>query len=1533
MSYKGKMSSKRGGKSANPFERMMQEQCNKPVAAKSAGIVGKWGATSFTSLRTSGEKASSVPKPKKFFKSRGENSENKESIATNDKLISDNSSRTSENDIKIKEKRREKVGSSSRERKLGGRAGWSPPPSRPPLERSPLHPSPPTSNPSTTPPRSRAPIRKTRSKEGSPPPPPPKELPPVKSEKISSFDSLFTSALPERKSRLKQKEVEVKREGRKRKQADEDDEEEMPRIKLKISFNKSPDKTEVYKVVKSKEEDLLSTCSQSSTGSVPTSESGSDRTDLSNGHHKHANSRAAPWSSPPPAAASSPLPPPRWSPEPPPPSPPQQPVARKYSRRNRGAAAAVNNVPEPSTVAKTKSPSPDPEIDFPKQRKPPKKVSPPVKEPSPPVEPEAMEQEQEEPEEFLPTRKPAAVKAALSESKQPSTYKRTIFKSRAKPADVVPATPAAIPDSPEFDDLDFPNRKPAAVKAATAVKQPATYKRTTPADVDSVTPTAIPGSPEFDDLDFPPSRKPAAVKAAKQPAAYKRTKAADVDSAAPVAMPGSPELDDLDFPPSRKPAAKQLATYKRAKAADLESATTPTAPLEFDDLDFPSRKPAAVKAATAVKQPATYKRTIFKSRAKPPPPPVVEETPDPVGATQLDPEPPRVPPVEDHFVNVSSARNPRDEVAKILKGGEKKEEKAEEEVVVGARRSRRTEASRSTNNKSSPTPSLQPVSDLKEEEEEQTEVLIRPSAKKKEPAAHIEKPKIESSSISEKINKKSAVIENKNDDEPISDKISDNQDEISELKVNELASIDTVTNSSQETLNPPSPQPFSLDFDDFPSRIRPEKKKTDFKPKIVPGKKTFFKSKSATTAAKGPGKALSLYKHNVGWSGDKHDQHTKGVQERRPVDSMDFEEDEEDEFGRVSESEPMTAAGDISFAPTKLTRVATYPTQETNMDDNGELVTQVKCPKSYKSYFTVIKNVKRGHEINDLGENQEFQDDVEYIIDGLNVRHAISLRCLTAISLASKCLKPNFRMHLRAHSVVTKFFAELQDAPENSSLALCTSTVLFVLSQDRLNMDMDRDSLKLMLNLLDTDSKIGSALEGTGMDKKELQKNKQKVIDICAEMQKKGHAGSLNLDLISADHLSMETLLSMTSKRAGEWFKEELRELGGLGHLSKTFSDCVNYLTIKPITSWSETLKDKLKKANRILRVLENVTNENEENCNFIIDYKIDTEEFLGILQKLFELLDTEVQLNPTTENSDKESVGVVIREALFSLMRVHVNLVHDYTRTPRGSLIIGQYSGMMQRALRCLFIIPFWFVPLSKRFECLVLSLALLINLVENCFENRQSIMDSMAAQKELGFCVKEEPRLAIEDLVQMYLDREELARLSEAKTDNILDNVEEEVQEIDPKEEERTDRGKDNLEETVAKLINKAGSHMESSIIAAYIGLVLGYLTVESEDFECRIREYLPTRDFVSMVAILERLNKFMEMTSNGSAICNKSIKGTKKIIKHLEKLDAPPEPEPEEESALDFTFETSRDDITLPDGPDFTQFGAGFDDFGKF
>lgn len=71
----------------------------------------------------------------------------------------------------------------------------------------------------------------------------------------------------------------------------------------------------------------------------------------------------------------------------------------------------------------------------------------------------------------------------------------------------------------------------------------------------------------------------------------------------------------------------------------------------------------------------------------------------------------------------------------------------------------------------------------------------------------------------------------------------------------------------------------------------------------------------------------------------------------------------------------------------------------------------------------------------------------------------------------------------------------------------------------------------------------------------------------------------------------METLLSLTSKRAGEWFKEELRELGGLEHIIKTITDCHKCIDSHDLllSGWNESLLDKLRKVNRCLRVLENV--------------------------------------------------------------------------------------------------------------------------------------------------------------------------------------------------------------------------------------------------------------------------------------------------------------------------------------------------------
>jgi len=60
-------------KNGTPFDRLLKKQCQKGVSAsKSAGVVGKWGSASFTSIRSASmlSSGSEVARPKKFFKSK-----------------------------------------------------------------------------------------------------------------------------------------------------------------------------------------------------------------------------------------------------------------------------------------------------------------------------------------------------------------------------------------------------------------------------------------------------------------------------------------------------------------------------------------------------------------------------------------------------------------------------------------------------------------------------------------------------------------------------------------------------------------------------------------------------------------------------------------------------------------------------------------------------------------------------------------------------------------------------------------------------------------------------------------------------------------------------------------------------------------------------------------------------------------------------------------------------------------------------------------------------------------------------------------------------------------------------------------------------------------------------------------------------------------------------------------------------------------------------------------------------------------------
>ncbi|XP_034243848.1 wings apart-like protein homolog 1 isoform X2 [Thrips palmi] len=650
---------------------------------------------------------------------------------------------------------------------------------------------------------------------------------------------------------------------------------------------------------------------------------------------------------------------------------------------------------------------------------------------------------------------------------------------------------------------------------------------------------------------------------------------------------------------------------------------------------------------------------------------------------------------------------------------------------------------------------------------------------------------------------------------------------------------------------------------------------------VVPRKKgSIFKSRAHGTDENK--KRLALYKHK--WSDN---------QEGAPGASQPGSNVEQAETNAsASLAKPSTSAYNVDdeFGPDELTRV----TEQKVEDESVEPVTTVKCAKNAKGYYTVVRNVKKAHQIQESGEFQEFNDDVEYILDALQEQNPIGTRCLSAITLASKCMVPAFRMHVRAHGTVAKFFKALHDAARDQSLGLCTATVMFALSQDRLNMDLDRDSLELMLNLLESDASHLNALEDCGLSSSQLLKNKLKVRELCAEIQSQGHAKHLNLDNITVGQLAMETLLSLTSRRAGEWFKEELRELGGLEHIVKTICQCCVQID-DYVVEWTDALLDRMRKIDRCLRVLENVTQENEENQVYLLKYQ--NASLVDVLVRLLRLCGNEVPLYPVFDPADKDSTGVVLREALFAVLKVLINLSHDFKALTYGSTLVGSKNGMLESSLHMLLHIPNYVVENSK-FDLIVLALTLMINLMEHNVDNRLRLLRTKAPAE-----VESNQKSAIEALIAMFYRQEEFARSEEAKTDAILDgkdtaedsekSKEAEKDKDKPKTVQANKTQDEQIEETVAKLLAKAGRHMEHTFVAAYIGLLLGYVIMNNQEHEEMVRRMLPEGDFKTMVAVLKKFFNFMSLTVTATG-SSRGLSATETVLKYMEKLDEPPREE---------------------------------------
>lgn len=586
--------------------------------------------------------------------------------------------------------------------------------------------------------------------------------------------------------------------------------------------------------------------------------------------------------------------------------------------------------------------------------------------------------------------------------------------------------------------------------------------------------------------------------------------------------------------------------------------------------------------------------------------------------------------------------------------------------------------------------------------------------------------------------------------------------------------------------------------------------------------------------------------------------------------------------------------------PPKVIKSVTIPTEPYQ-----DIVTALKCRKEHKELYTVVQHVKHFNDVVEFGENQEFTDDFEYLATGLKSGQPLNTRCLSIIGLATRCALPSFRMHLRARGKVAQVFKTINDAPQHSNLALCTASLMYILSRDRLNMDLDRASLELMIRLLELDQ---DKCTDNQLSSKEMNKVKEKIRKLCETV----HNKHLDLENITTGHLAMETLLSLTSKRAGDWFKEELRLLGGLDHIVDKVKECVENLSREDD---KENLVASLWGAERCLRVLESVTVHNQENQAYLIAYKdsqliVSSAKALHHCAEMIQRYSREVSMSssgtplPFCSNS---GVGKAVEDCMRAIIGVLLNLTHD---NEWGSTKTGEQEDFIITALNCVLKVP-QYLPQEQRFDIRVLGLGLLINLVEYSARNRHCLVEMEMDGGEVwnSMCVSDKEELntegsnsAIAALVKLFLQREHAARLAETETDDFINDVPKapldksgewhesssgEIQwvasENNPTEDQKEKKKEEEDEELdLNKALQHAGKHMEDSIVASYTALLLGCLCQGSPMNVSTVRENLPKGDFSIMTEMLKKFLNFMNLTCDVGTAGQKSIS---RVIDYLE------------------------------------------------
>ncbi|KJH42499.1 hypothetical protein DICVIV_11508 [Dictyocaulus viviparus] len=501
--------------------------------------------------------------------------------------------------------------------------------------------------------------------------------------------------------------------------------------------------------------------------------------------------------------------------------------------------------------------------------------------------------------------------------------------------------------------------------------------------------------------------------------------------------------------------------------------------------------------------------------------------------------------------------------------------------------------------------------------------------------------------------------------------------------------------------------------------------------------------------------------------------------ERRPVYQHKWTADDDEE----------PEVGNDDYA--RSTSVSTSPPQQPLNSNRG-------------SETARINRVKEAHQCLESGEHDDFKQDIEYILSTMSSDTTITMKCLSTLSLARKCVSFEFRQFVRSEGLVANVFRGFADAANDQVWEVFTSYF--------------------------------RRMESVG---------KKIVFDITK-------------DQLTPSSLILEALVFILARCSDETLKTEFLNLGILQWIVGKVEKIVLRMLHDKLTE-SDTVQQ-LIVLERCFRIIESCTLFHKKNQAFLISHRGSL--LIQMCGKLMSIIHDAISNSIAGSQLARSHIN-----CLSLMARVLMNLSHENELCCSK---LGQVPGFLPLCLSSYtFLVP-KFAPEDKKFDLYVMMTSLCVNLVERCNSNRRKLIDTSV--KVYSPDGEETEHKALDALAILFTFHESKARNIDEDLDKDI-AFEEPIDEDNDMDEEcrddgRLDRAKMNemseseMLQAVHSAMNKASAHMEDSVVASYVALLIGCLLQQNEGHASAVRSHLQGESFSLMIDQLQRFLDFMKI-----------------------------------------------------------------------